>query len=659
MLTVAPRACPLLHVFCDPVFVYRLITENTIEEKIIERAEIKLRLDAMVIQQGRGAPKPGGAGAAGASSKAGASGGGMSSDEMSAMIRFGADRIFKQSGSTITNEDIDNILQTAEARTQEIQSKLGKHVGLLDLSLDGAPPMMLPDENQGDLPLDELERQMLLNMHDSMGKRDRKGKSYDERVLGQVAGAPPIKTHLPRPYKIPRMPDYQLWNSKRILELSEKEKAWFDKHCADASAPAIRGGLTAQEDTELQALLAEGFVDWSMTDYSLFLDACKRYGGRTPPSAIEKVVAALEGRKTREQVVQYHRAFFDHAPRADGFKSALLGIARGEARVKKFAEFEDMLERALQGYPAREDVMERLPIPYAAALHKGKGFTLQEDRFLLYGCRLLGYGEWQKLQWAIRRDGEFRFDYFLKTRSLTQINRRVDALLRAMSKVSKAKGGAGKGGADLDNIAPLAPNSGSGARGSGRVGARTLGRMDDDSRPSPSPSPSPFGAPSRASGSRASPAVGGRSGGDDGLRRQGVGMVDEIEEHAGAGSSASSLTVPRASPAAVLLPATLSILRRAEPASEDHPLSHRRLVLLQAKMAVMSAPASGATAHNAAAAAAAGQTVSAGAVSSYPASSAAGMQPQDDDSGSELDYSIADDDDGDDQSQSSKKQRTG
>ncbi len=32
--------------------VYRFVTEETIEEKIIERAEIKLRLDALVVQQG-------------------------------------------------------------------------------------------------------------------------------------------------------------------------------------------------------------------------------------------------------------------------------------------------------------------------------------------------------------------------------------------------------------------------------------------------------------------------------------------------------------------------------------------------------------------------------------------------------------------------------
>ena len=35
------------------VQVFRFVTENTVEERIIERAEMKLRLDKMVIQQGR------------------------------------------------------------------------------------------------------------------------------------------------------------------------------------------------------------------------------------------------------------------------------------------------------------------------------------------------------------------------------------------------------------------------------------------------------------------------------------------------------------------------------------------------------------------------------------------------------------------------------
>ena len=36
-----------------PVSVFRLVTENSVEEKVIERAQMKLKLDAVVIQQGR------------------------------------------------------------------------------------------------------------------------------------------------------------------------------------------------------------------------------------------------------------------------------------------------------------------------------------------------------------------------------------------------------------------------------------------------------------------------------------------------------------------------------------------------------------------------------------------------------------------------------
>jgi SWI/SNF-related matrix-associated actin-dependent regulator of chromatin subfamily A member 5 len=60
------------------VRVFRLITESTVEERIVERAEIKLRLDAVVIQQGRLAD----------AQKA------LGKDEMLSMVRHGADQIF-------------------------------------------------------------------------------------------------------------------------------------------------------------------------------------------------------------------------------------------------------------------------------------------------------------------------------------------------------------------------------------------------------------------------------------------------------------------------------------------------------------------------------------------------------------------------------------
>ena len=55
------------------VNVYRLITENTIEEKMIERQIVKLKWDSLVIQSGRQAQ-----------------GKNMSKEQLKEMIQFGA-----------------------------------------------------------------------------------------------------------------------------------------------------------------------------------------------------------------------------------------------------------------------------------------------------------------------------------------------------------------------------------------------------------------------------------------------------------------------------------------------------------------------------------------------------------------------------------------
>jgi len=104
------------------VRIFRFVTEGTIEEKIIERAEIKLRLDAMVIQQGRLSVK---------SRK-------LTTEDMMEMIRYGADRIFRSSGSTITDEDIDLIISRGEQKTAEINEKLQKRVNSMNFSLDAS-----------------------------------------------------------------------------------------------------------------------------------------------------------------------------------------------------------------------------------------------------------------------------------------------------------------------------------------------------------------------------------------------------------------------------------------------------------------------------------------------------------------------------------------
>ena len=90
------------------VRVFRFITEGTVEEKIIERADRKLYLDAAVIQQGRLV----------AQSKS------LGKDELMSMVKFGADKIFNSKGMTVTDADIDAILARGEEKTEALNTKI-------------------------------------------------------------------------------------------------------------------------------------------------------------------------------------------------------------------------------------------------------------------------------------------------------------------------------------------------------------------------------------------------------------------------------------------------------------------------------------------------------------------------------------------------------
>ncbi|KAF4714199.1 hypothetical protein FOZ62_012772, partial [Perkinsus olseni] len=108
------------------VTVYRLVTQDTVEEKIVERAAKKMQIDNLVIQKGKFNQTR----ASNAPTK----------DEVSQIIRFGAQEVFKPSEGQ-QDVDIDAILKTAEERTADIDAQmatLSETLNINTLSLDGS-----------------------------------------------------------------------------------------------------------------------------------------------------------------------------------------------------------------------------------------------------------------------------------------------------------------------------------------------------------------------------------------------------------------------------------------------------------------------------------------------------------------------------------------
>ena len=252
------------------VIVYRFMIEGSVEEKIIERAQRKLYLDAAVIQQGRLADQ----------SKS------LSKDEMLSMIRFGADAVFHtKGGGEPTDEDIEALLLRGEERTRADESKLKDQANsLANFTLDGQERSMYELDGQDWSKGSEAATQWSL----SLPKRITK-QNYDETAHQQRAGL-----RMPKQVQIH---DFQFFDARRLHALRDQEVAHWqwkqDRVLArrareedeegddELTRKASAAGVPPLSDAELderEALLRDGFSSWSRKDFNAFVKACERHG---------------------------------------------------------------------------------------------------------------------------------------------------------------------------------------------------------------------------------------------------------------------------------------------------------------------------------------------------------------------------------------------
>jgi len=188
------------------VRVFRFVTEGTVEEKIVERAEKKLYLDAVVIQQGRLSMT--------------AKGKSLGKNELAAMVRFGADNVFSGQGATFTDEDVEAILAKGEERTK-IQSEKFKDDmkrSLANFSLDSTETTeynFLGAEFGGDDIPSAATGQNFVNLP----QRKRRQKTYSVADMQQMqTGVDPREQKVLK-VKTMTMHSFQFYNVKRINEL--------------------------------------------------------------------------------------------------------------------------------------------------------------------------------------------------------------------------------------------------------------------------------------------------------------------------------------------------------------------------------------------------------------------------------------------------------
>lgn len=235
--------------------------------------------------------------------------------------------------------------------------------------------------------------------------------------------------------------------------------------------------LTEEEAREKARLLAEAFGSWSRRDYRAFIAALERHGRNEREAVVAEVAETTE--KDPREVGRYFDVFW---ARGEGeltdWKRTEDRIAKAEAKIARRRATEVILSTRVGTSP---DAYRALSISYGPnKMAVMKGYTEEEDRFLLCTLARLGYGAWDALRAEVLRSEMFRFDWFLKSRSTLDLQRRCDTLIRLLEKGEKgaAGGGDGEEGAGGGGAAPRKrkPKAAPAAAGGGGEGAGTGGK---------------------------------------------------------------------------------------------------------------------------------------------------------------------------------------
>ena len=353
------------------VVIFRFITENAIEEKIIDRATQKLRLDQLVIQQARHAVQK----------KEGV-------NDLVSMIRYGADNIFQNQESTIEIDNLDDILNRSEAKTKQLVSKYN-NMGLDDLQ------QFTTDQSFSAYNWEGEEFNKKGKNIDWIGPSKRERKSnYDSLNFARGNGGtiPARRDRAMRPRGQIVTNDFQFY-PPRLEELQEKEKYYYWKTqevtTAQIDGPADNYEewaekeqelidnavpLTEDEIAEKEMLITHGFDDWSKREFNLFLKAMEKHGRFN----LQEIANELTGDKTLEEIKKYSDVFWQRYKELNEWEKIISNIEKGELKIQKIIETNEVISQKIAQY--------RMPlqqIKFSYGQNKGKVYSEEEDRFLV------------------------------------------------------------------------------------------------------------------------------------------------------------------------------------------------------------------------------------------------------------------------------------
>lgn len=360
------------------ITVYRLITENAVEEKIIDRATQKLRLDQLVIQQGRSSHH------AKVSTK----------EELLEMVQYGARDIFSSSDSTITRDSIDDIIRHSHEKSKKLDERYSNmsFEDLQKFTVSGGGGSTIYEWEGTNFkdkekpatdfewigPVKRERRANALGYSDPDASKSSQppNRSLKDRQI-KTPKIIPIYGFQFYPHKLKELQKREMYAYKKLTGYRPKKEDLdiadgddLNSKLAEEQALVSSAEPLTPEELELKEdLISQGFSSWTRRDFSSFCRASERFGRDDYSSIAEEI-----GTKTSQEVRSYAAVFWKKYKEVEDWEKIILNIEKGESRLRRAKAIQEMIMSKMKKIC---NSPYKLGIPQPQ--NKSKNYSSEED----------------------------------------------------------------------------------------------------------------------------------------------------------------------------------------------------------------------------------------------------------------------------------------
>ncbi|XP_032068963.1 chromodomain-helicase-DNA-binding protein 1 isoform X2 [Thamnophis elegans] len=409
------------------VNIYRLVTKGSVEEDILERAKKKMVLDHLVIQRmdttGKTVLHTGSAPSSSAP---------FNKEELSAILKFGAEELFKEPEGEEQEPqemDIDEILKRAETRENETGP-----LSVGDELLSQFKVANFSNMDEDDIELDHEQNSR--NWEEIIPEVHRRRLEEEER-----------QKELEEIYMLPRMRNC----AKQISFNGNEGRRCRNRRYSGSDSDSVSDRKRPKKRGRPRTIPRENIKGFSDAEIRRFIKSYKKFGG--PLERLDAIArdaelvdkSEIDLRRLGDLVHNgCFKALKDNSSgqeragsRLGKVKGPTFRISGVQVNAKLVISHEEELEPLHKSIPSDPEERKRYTIPcHTKAAHFDMDWGKEDDSNLLIGIYEYGYGSWE----MIKMDPDLNLTHKIlpddpdKKPQAKQLQTRADYLIKLLNK---------------------------------------------------------------------------------------------------------------------------------------------------------------------------------------------------------------------------------